>query len=63
MTEETKKRLTSKVVWASVIAQVLVIVVLINPGMGNTLQIILTALLEIATAFGVLNNPTSVDRF
>lgn len=63
MREDIKKRLMSKAVWASVIAQILVIVILINPQWGEVFQIVAVALLEIATAFGVLNNPTDKENF
>ena len=63
MREDIKKRLTSKVVWLSVLAQVLVIVAIVHPEIRGTVEIISVALLEILTAFGVLNNPTDKENF
>lgn len=58
-----KKRLKSKVVWLSVLAQVLLIVGVFIPNISDEVKIIGTALIEIATLFGVLNNPTERDKF
>ena len=63
MREDIKKRLTSKVVWLSVLAQVLVIVAIVHPEIRGTVEIISVALLEILTAFGVLNNPKDRVNF
>ena len=58
-----KKRLKSKVVWLSVLAQVIIIVGVFCPDITDEVKIIGTALLEIATLFGILNNPTDRDNF
>ena len=58
-----KKRLKSKVVWLSVLAQVLLIVGVFIPNISDEVKIIGTALIEIATLFGILNNPTDRDNF
>ena len=63
MKEDIKKRLTSKVVWLSVLAQVLVIVAIVHPEIRGTVEVISVAVLEILTAFGVLNNPTDRGKF
>ena len=63
MREDIKKRLTSKVVWLSVLAQVLVIVAIVHPEIRGTVEVISVAVLEILTAFGVLNNPTDRGKF
>ena len=63
MREDIKKRLRSKVVWLSVLAQVLVIVAIVHPEIRGTVEIISVALLEILTAFGVLNNPKDRGNF
>ena len=63
MREDIKKRLTSKVVWLSVLAQVLVIVAIVRPEIRGTVEIISVAVLEILTAFGVLNNPADRGKF
>ena len=56
-----KERLKSKVVWLAVIAQILVIIGVFVPDISDTVKIVGTAVVEILTLFGVLNNPT--DRF
>ena len=58
-----KKRLQSKVVWLSVLAQVIIIVGVFCPDITDEVKIIGTALLEIATLFGILNNPTDRNNF
>lgn len=58
-----KKRLTSKVVWLAVLAQVLIIVEVFIPQISQEVKIISTALIEIATLFGILNNPTDKENF
>ena len=58
-----KKRLTSKVVWLAVLAQVLIIVEVFIPQISQEVKIVSTALIEIATLFGILNNPTERDKF
>ena len=58
-----KKRLKSKVVWLSVLAQVLLIVGVFIPNISDEVKIIGTCLIEIATLFGILNNPTDRDNF
>ena len=58
-----KKRLKSKVVWLSVLAQVIIIIGVFCPNITDEVKIIGTALLEIATLFGILNNPTDRDNF
>ena len=58
-----KQRLKSKVVWLSVLAQVIIIVGVFCPNITDEVKIIGTALLEIATLFGILNNPTDRDNF
>ena len=63
MREDIKKRLTSKVVWLSVLAQVLVIIAIVHPEIRGTVEIISVAVLEILTAFGVLNNPADRGNF
>ena len=58
-----KDRLKSKVVWLSVLAQVILIIGVFIPNITDEVKIIGTCLIEIATLFGVLNNPTDKDRF
>ena len=62
----TQNRLKSKVVWAAVAAQVVSILILvgvIDTGLGDTINKVAVSVLELLTAFGVLNNPTNADEF
>ena len=59
-----QNRFKSKVVWAAIAAQVLVLLVtlgVIDTGMSNTITGVVTAVLELLVTFGVLNNPTDPD--
>lgn len=58
-----KERLKSKVVWLAVSAQVLLIITVFAPEVTNEIKIVATSIIEIATLFGVLNNPTDKDNF
>ncbi len=63
MKKTVLKRLRSPVVWAAVIAQCALILNLINPDLTENAKIITTAIVEILTLFGVLNNPSESDHF
>lgn len=56
-------RLKSPVVWLSVIAQVCIIITLLSPHASYVFKTVATSLVEIATLFGVLNNPTNKEGF
>lgn len=58
-----KERLKSKVVWTAVLSQVLIIIALFLPDITEQGKIIGTAILEILTLFGILNNPTDKENF
>ena len=58
-----QNRLKSSVVWSAVIGQVLLIVALFHPEVTEPLKIFCTALIEILTLFGILNNPTDRNNF
>lgn len=58
-----QKRLRSKVVWAAVLAQVLLVLGLYMPNMATEIKIVGGAIIEIFTLFGILNNPTDKDNF
>lgn len=58
-----KDRLKSAVVWVAVIAQVCMIIAMYNGAIAENVKIIATAIVEILTLFGILNNPTSRDSF
>ncbi len=66
MDNKLRSRLRSPVVWASVVSQILSIFVLlgvIGTEWSNAITGIVAAVLEALTIFGVLNNPTSSDKF
>lgn len=58
-----QNRLKSPIVWLSVVAQLCIIVAMFNPQISNNIKIIGTSLIEIATLFGILNNPTIKESF
>lgn len=58
-----KKRLQSKVVWTSILAQVLLVFMLVDPHIADVIKIIGGVLIEVATLFGLLNNPSDTDAF
>lgn len=58
-----QNRFKSKVVWAAVLAQVLLIVGLFIPKIAEPVKVAGTALIEILTLFGILNNPTDKAGF
>ena len=58
-----KERLTSPVVWLGVLAQVCIIITLFKPEISDTVKVIGTAVIEIFTLFGLLNNPTNKEGF
>lgn len=49
----------SKVVWAGIFAQVLIVIGIFMPQISDTVKIVGTAVLEIATLIGLVNNPTN----
>lgn len=59
-----QNRLRSKIVWLAVLAQLILIIGFVVPiEISDTVKIIATAVIEILTIFGVLNNPTSKTNF
>lgn len=59
-----QNRLTSPVVWAAVLGQVLLILTLfVTPQVSDTVKIVGFAVIEILTLFGVLNDPTNKSGF
>ena len=61
-----RNRFRSPVVWASIAAQLLSILVLvgvIGQDWSNAISGVVAAVLEMLTIFGVLNNPTESDKF
>ena len=61
-----QNRFKSPVVWAALVAQILSILVLLDviaPTQSETINAVVTAVLQLLVAFGVLNSPTSADKF
>ena len=61
-----QNRFKSKVVWASIVSQILILLValdVIDTGMSAALETASLAVLEALVAFGILNNPSSKDNF
>lgn len=63
MRKTVLERMKSPVVWLAVIAQVVVIVGLFKPEISDTIKIVGTAIVEMLTLFGILNNPTDGEKF
>ena len=58
MTEQNRFR--SPVLWASVVAQILsllVVIGVIDTGLSEAIEGVMIAVLELLVAFGILNNP------
>ena len=61
-----QRRFSSPILWSSLAAQVLVILVtlgVIDTGLSKAITGLVTSLLQLLVAFGVLNNPTSKSSF
>lgn len=61
-----QSRFSSPILWSSLAAQVLVILVtlgVIDTGLSEAINAVVTSLLQLLVAFGVLNNPTSKSSF
>lgn len=61
-----QNRLLSPVTLAAIAAQLLSILVtmgIIDTGLSNAIEGAVVAVLELLTAFGILNNPTSKEKF
>ena len=61
-----QNRFKSPIVWASVVAQVLALLVALgafDQAMSDTIKTAIVALLQVLVAFGVLNNPKDGEHF
>jgi uncharacterized membrane protein len=58
-----QNRIKSKVVWLAVLAQVLLIISLFMPQISEPVKLVGTAVIEMLTLFGILNNPTNATGF
>lgn len=63
MFKKILKRLKSPVVWASIAAQIGIILTVLIPQISEEFKIISTAVLEIITVVAVLNNPDDRSSF
>ena len=58
-----QERLKSKIVWMSVLAQVLLIVGLLVPQIADEVKLVGGVVIEVLTLVGILNNPTDKANF
>ena len=61
-----QNRFKSPVVWAAVVAQILTVLIVldvITVAQQETINQVVAAVLQLLIAFGVINNPTTQDRF
>ena len=61
-----QNRFKSPVVWAAVVAQILTILFVldvITVAHQETINQVVAAVLQLLIAFGVINNPTTQDKF
>lgn len=58
-----QNRLKSRVVWAAVLGQILLIIGVFLPEISDVVKIVGGAIIEILTVIGILNNPTNKDGF
>ena len=61
-----QNRFKSPVVWASITAQILSLLVTLNvidTGMSAAMNAVVVSVLEVLVAFGVMNNPTDGAAF
>lgn len=61
-----QNRFKSPVVWGSVLAQALAILValdLLSPSQSTAVNGVIAAALQLLVTFGILNNPTARDTF
>jgi uncharacterized membrane protein len=62
----TQSRWNSKVLWVSLAAQILSMLVLLNvitPTLSETINTVIGSVLQMLVVVGVLNSPTSADKF
>ncbi len=60
-----KEKLRSKVLWGSIAAQVVAILIAagkIDAGMGDTINSTLAGVMQILVTVGILNNPNDASR-
>lgn len=60
----TQNRWKSPVLWSGVVAQVVSLLILldvIDTGMGDTINQVAAGVLQLLTLFGIVNNPTNPE--
>ena len=63
---EKQSRFASPVVWGTIIAQILAILIaldVIDATQSEAINTVIVAVLQLAVTFGILNNPTAENRF
>lgn len=63
MKNEIIERLKSPIVWMGIISQIMAILVMCYPEFSEPFKIGATAIVEILTLIGILNNPTDKENF
>ena len=61
-----QNRLKSKAVWVAILAQVMAILLalgVVDAGLSDSINAVITAVLQLLVVFGVLNNPTNPTGF
>ncbi len=58
-----KTRFKSPIVWASILAQVCIIIAMFSPSISEEVKTIGMCVVEILTILGILNNPTDCSKF
>lgn len=61
-----QNRLKSKAVWVAILAQVMAILLalgVVDAGMSEAINAVITAVLQLLVVFGILNNPTDAAKF
>lgn len=58
-----KTRLKSPIVWASILAQVCIIIAMFSPSISEEVKTIGMCVVEILTILGIFNNPTDCSKF
>ena len=58
-----KERLKSPIVWISIIAQISLIIAVFSKTISDDFKVIGVSLIEILSLIGILNNPSSNDKF
>lgn len=58
-----KERFKSPVVWTTILINIVAIVAVVAPSATDSVKIVGASVIAIASAVGILNNPTDKDNF